>query len=65
MARDNVIKFGKAKKAMARGQKEKKAQENRVSFGRTKAEKDAARLKEQLAKNRLFGHKREDASEEE
>ena len=36
---DNVIKFGKAKKAIKRQAKEKRAAANRAKFGRTKTEK--------------------------
>ncbi|MEP1229690.1 MAG: DUF4169 family protein [Litorimonas sp.] len=44
---DNVIKFGKAKKSMARKAKDKKAAQNRVRFGQKKSAKD---LKKALAK---------------
>ena len=37
----NIIKFGKAKKAIARSRKQAQAAENRVKFGRTKAQKRA------------------------
>lgn len=34
-----IIKFNQKRKEMARAEKEKKASENRVKFGRTKEEK--------------------------
>ena len=53
MSDDNVIKFGRAKKALARASKEKRAAENRVKFGRTKAEKNRDRIKDRkLQKHR-------------
>jgi len=56
----NIIKFGKAKEAIARAKKEAQATENRVKFGRTKAQKLAD--KRQMAKTRktVEGHKLED-----
>lgn len=56
---DNVIKFGKAKKSLARAGKDKQAAENRARFGITKAEK---LKKQKLAKklqSKLDDHKRE------
>jgi hypothetical protein len=37
---NNVIKFGKAAKAVKRARKEKQAAENRARFGQKKAQKD-------------------------
>lgn len=55
-----IVNLNRARKARARVQKEETAAQNRILFGRTKAEKqlDAAR-KAAEAKN-LDGHKRED-----
>ena len=54
---DNVISFRKAKKTVAKAKKEKRAEQNRANFGRTKAEKlkDAARKAK--SKAALDGHK--------
>lgn len=56
---DNVIKFGKARKSLARKAKEKKASENRARHGLKKSEKDkrAALAKKMQAK--LDAHKRD------
>jgi hypothetical protein len=54
---DNVIKFGKAKKALSRKKKEKTAAANRARFGQKKSAKD---LKKELAKklqSKLDSHK--------
>jgi len=59
MSDDNVIKFGKAKKALARVAKEKSAAENRVKFGRTKAEKKRDSLNSNKADRNLDDHKRD------
>ena len=39
--RDNVINLRQARKQLARADAERQAQENRVRFGQTKAEKQA------------------------
>jgi len=57
---DNVIKFGKAKKALARKTKEKQAGENRKNFGRTKAEKKQDQISKDKFERHLDGHKREE-----
>lgn len=54
---DNIIKFGKAKKALARKIKEKQAAENRVKFGRRKTDKVLGKHLEQKEKSKLDGHK--------
>ncbi len=54
---NNIIKFGKAKKSLARKAKEKTAAENRVRFGQKKtAKKKRKALTEQL-QSKLDGHK--------
>lgn len=57
MTKNNVIKFGKAKKSLARVAKDKKSAENRARFGLKKADK---LRKADLAKKmqaKLDGHK--------
>ena len=59
MSKDNVIKFGKACKSLARAAKDKKAAENRARHGLKKSEKEkrAALAKKMQAK--LDAHKRD------
>jgi len=54
-----VINLQQKRKAKARTEKEKKASENRVKFGRTKEEKKAEKLKSDRAERHLQGHKRD------
>lgn len=54
-----IINLRLAKKARSRQDKEKKAEENRIKFGRTKAEKETARLTKALDEKRLTGHELE------
>ena len=49
----DIIKFTKTKKALERTAAEKKATENRVAFGRTKAEKTLAKAREDKANTKL------------
>jgi hypothetical protein len=59
---DNVIKFGKAAKAVKRVKKDAKAAENRARFGQNKAHKDKkAKLAEKL-QSKLDAHKLTSAS---
>jgi hypothetical protein len=53
------INLNKARKAKARADADAKAAENRVKFGRTKAEKRLAALDAEKAARGLEGHKRE------
>lgn len=55
-----ILSLSKARKAKARVAKEAVAAENRVKFGRTKAEKQAEAAREALAQKRLDGAKREE-----
>ena len=52
-----IVNLNRARKAKARADREAKAAENRVRFGRTKAEKDAIREKDRLAARSLDGHR--------
>lgn len=56
----DIVSLSKARKAKARLAKEAGAAENRVKFGRTKAEKEAEAAKVALAQKRLDGAKREE-----
>ena len=49
----DIIKFGKAKKAKTRAEKEQLAIANRARFGRTKEERTKEAANEQLAAKRL------------
>lgn len=54
-----VINLNHTRKAKARTEKAKKAAENRVKFGRTKAEKQVEKQKSENAERLLHAHKRE------
>jgi len=56
----DILSFSKARKAKARAQKEQTAAENRVKFGRTKAEKERDKALDKIAQKRLDEAKRED-----
>jgi len=55
-----IINLRQARKQKARAEKEARANENRVAFGRTKAEKNLSQAEQDLAKSRLDLHKRDD-----
>ncbi|MBI1276226.1 DUF4169 family protein [bacterium] len=55
----DIINLKQRRKAKARVEKEKKAAENRVKFGRTKAEKQKEKRLDTQAKQKLESHKRE------
>lgn len=56
----DILSLSKARKAKARVEKEQVAAENRVKFGRTKAEKQREAALEKIAQKRLDEAKRED-----
>jgi len=56
----DILSLSKARKAKARVTKEQTASENRVKFGRTKAEKEREAALEKIAQKRLDDLKRED-----
>ena len=62
---DNVIKFGKARKALAKKRKDEKATENRAKFGRTKAEKQRDAHEKDQAIRHVDFHKRENGPDDE
>ena len=54
---DNVIKFGKAKKALARQGKEKTAAINRARFGQKKSAKELKKAMAEKLQAKLDAHK--------
>jgi len=54
-----IVNLRRARKAKARAEKDKAADENRARFGRTKAEKTASRAEQDRAARRLDELKRE------
>ncbi len=54
------INLNRARKAKARGEAQSKAAENRVKFGRGKAEKAVSKLEAERARRALDQTKRED-----
>jgi hypothetical protein len=59
-----VINLRQARKAKARSAKENAAEQNRIRFGQTKAEKARLRLEEEQKAALLDGHKRDREGEE-
>ena len=55
----DILSLSKARKAKDRANKDAAAAENRVKFGRTKAEKLADKTRKALAEKGIDGHKRE------
>ena len=55
-----IVSLSKARKQKARASKEAQATENRVLFGRTKAEKQQQAAEKALADKKIDGHKRDD-----
>ncbi len=54
-----IINLRRARKNKGRGEKEKKAEQNRLLFGRTKAEKKRDEKESERASKHLDGHKRD------
>lgn len=54
-----IVNLNRARKAKARVDREAAAAENRVRFGRSKAEKEAERQEKRLAERHLDGHRRD------
>ena len=57
MSNDNVIKFGKARKSLARANKSKKAAENRARHGLKKSEKEKRAALAKRMQDKLDAHK--------
>lgn len=55
----DIINFNKKRKAKIRAEKEKKAVENRIKFGRTKKEKQIEKQTSERDDRQLDGHKLE------
>lgn len=56
----DIVSLSKARKAKARADKDATAAANRLSFGRTKAEKAKDQAEKAMADKRIDAHKRED-----
>lgn len=54
-----IVNLRRARKARSRAAREAEAAQNRIAFGRTKAEREAARVEEERARRSLEGHRRE------
>ena len=55
-----IINLRQARKQKARAEKEARASDNRIQFGRTKAEKKLTKAERDMAARRLDAHKRDD-----
>lgn len=55
----NILSLSKARKAKARTEREATAEQNRILFGRTKAEKQQAQAEKALTVRRIEAHRRE------
>jgi hypothetical protein len=55
-----IINLRQARKQKARAEKEARADQNRIAFGRTKADRKLTKAEQELAKSRLDSHKRDD-----
>jgi len=55
-----IVNLNKARKARAKAGAKLEAAENRVRFGRTRAEREAAAARDDKARRDLDGNKRED-----
>jgi capsule polysaccharide export protein KpsE/RkpR len=56
----DIINLRTARKRKARDAKDAQAAENRIKFGRTKAEKELEEAKAALESKRIDAHKRDD-----
>ncbi len=54
----DVVGLGKARKARARAEDKSRAEENRVRFGRTRAEREATEKEEARATRAVDAHRR-------
>ena len=60
----DIVSLGKARKAKIKGETSAKSAANRIAFGRTKAERFAAKARSDKAASLLDGHKRTPALED-
>ncbi|MBT5767675.1 MAG: DUF4169 family protein [Kordiimonadaceae bacterium] len=51
-----ILSFSKARKIDAKQKNEKRADKNRIKFGRTKAEKELAKSKQEKNKKKIDDH---------
>jgi hypothetical protein len=58
-----IVNLRLARKKRARADKETRASENRVAFGRSKAEREATNAENEIAQRRLDLHRRDDEAE--
>jgi hypothetical protein len=58
-----IVNLRLARKKRARADKETRASENRVAFGRSKAERQATNAENEIAQRRLDLHRRDDEAE--
>lgn len=56
----DIISLSKARKAKAQAERKLQAEANRLSFGRTKAEKQKTSAEKALSDNKIDGHKRDE-----
>ena len=59
----DVVGLGKFRKERARAEDKRRAEENRVRFGRTRAEREATDKEETRATRVLDAHRRDDGAE--
>ena len=55
----DIVSLSKARKAKSRADKDATAAQNRVTFGRSKAERSADKSRKAAAEKSIDGHKRE------
>ncbi|MDB5367025.1 MAG: hypothetical protein JWM77_2952 [Rhodospirillales bacterium] len=58
-----IVNLKRARKDKARAEKDRKAAENRVAFGRTKDEKKRSAAQRALEELRLGGHRKDEPAE--
>jgi hypothetical protein len=59
----DVVNLRRARKARDRASAEAKAEQNRITFGRTKTERKLTEAEKALAERRLEGHRLSDDSD--
>ncbi|MCE1236858.1 MAG: DUF4169 family protein [Hyphomicrobiales bacterium] len=55
-----ILSLSKARKARERADDRRRAEENRVRFGRTRAERETQALQDDLGRRRLDAHRRDE-----
>lgn len=59
-----IVNLRRARKARDRASAEAQAEQNRITFGRTKAERELTKAETSLATRRLDGHRLSDEPED-